>query len=65
MCIHMWAYVHMSAVTCRDQKRALDLLELELQVVVTFLGPGNQTQILYISKHALNHWAISLPLGVI
>ena len=47
----------------RGQKRALDLLELELQTIVSCcVGPGNHTWVLPKSCHCFNCWAIS-PTG--
>ena len=37
MCVSVFSYVHMSEVAPRDQKNALDPLDLELQGVVSCL----------------------------
>lgn len=34
VCVHLCGYVHISASACRGQKKVLDPLKLELQVVV-------------------------------
>ena len=59
MCAHLCAYVHVNAGAYRGPQKASELLDMDLQKVVshpawvlgTELGP---------SERALNHWAISL-----
>lgn len=49
VCLSVYVYMHESAVDCRGQKRASNLLELEIQEDVCGLlniNSGNQTQIL-------------------
>ena len=47
VCLH----VYLMYAVLIDQKRALDLLELDLQRVVScFVGAGNQTLVLYKSN---------------
>lgn len=52
VCVSTCVYVcHAHAVASRDQKRASDCPELELQGVVSCLtGAGNQTQVLFKSS---------------
>lgn len=50
----MFAY-HMCAGAQVNQKRVLDLLDLELQMVVRYhVGSGNQTCVLWNGSHILN-----------
>lgn len=42
------------AVACEGQQRALDLLELELQMFVDHsVSAGNKTQVLYVASASL------------
>ena len=44
-----------------DQKRALDLLEVALQMIVSHhVGAGYGSQLLCQSNKALNYWVITL-----
>lgn len=67
-CVPVCLYVHYvsSVPVCKGQKRTLDPLELEFQIVVTLmwvveieLRSSYWTQ---LSKSALKHWATSLAL---
>lgn len=46
MCIVVWGHVNVNAVAQGSQTKVLDLLELELQVAVYHVGPGNLTLVL-------------------
>lgn len=50
MCVFVYRFVHVSASALRDQKRALDLLELELSSCETAnLSGGDKTWAIYKS----------------
>lgn len=42
-CVYLHVGIHMSADACRGQKKVLDPLKLELQVLVTELGSFTET----------------------
>lgn len=57
MCTHEYMYGHTHASPCRDQKRVLNLLELELQIVYWILVL--RTKLQFSGRSVLNCWAIS------
>jgi hypothetical protein len=56
----MYEYVLISVSILKNRKRVSGPLELELQ-----RGGRDQTQVLYKTIHALNHWILCFPTPVL